>query len=81
MIESGVQLGLTHQQAETAAVQSGLGALTMASRSELSVIELKAQVTSPNGTTHQALESFTDNNLKTLVDEAMQAAARKAANY
>ena len=81
MIESGVQLGLTHQQAKTAAVQSGLGALTMASRSELSVIELKAQVTSPNGTTHQALESFTDNNLKTLVDEAMQAAARKAANY
>jgi pyrroline-5-carboxylate reductase len=81
MIESGVQLGLTHQQAENAAVQSGLGALTMASTSDLSVVELKAQVTSPKGTTQQALDSFASSQLRAVVNDAMQAAARKAANY
>lgn len=80
MIESGQKLGLTYQQAEAAAMQSGIGALTMASTSALSVVELKEQVTSPNGTTHQALASFADNNLKAVVDDAMQAAAKKAAN-
>jgi len=81
MIESGQRLGLTYPQAKTAAMQSGIGALTMALTSELSVVELKEKVTSPKGTTHQALESFTENNLKAVVDNAMQAAATKAANY
>ncbi len=81
MIESGQKLGLTYQQAEVAAMQSGVGALTMALNSALSVVELKEQVTSPNGTTHQALASFADNNFKAVIDDAMQAAAKKAANY
>ena len=62
-------------------MQSGVGALTMALNSALSVVELKEQVTSPNGTTHQALASFADNNFKAVINDAMQAAAKKAANY
>jgi pyrroline-5-carboxylate reductase len=81
MIETGEKLGLTHQQAQTAAVQSGMGALTMALRSGLSVTELKDKVTSPNGTTQQALDSFAQSNLKKIVNDAMHAAAHKAANY
>jgi pyrroline-5-carboxylate reductase len=81
MIESGITLGLTYQQAKTAAIQSGVGALTMAATSELSVVELKDKVTSPKGTTHQALESFANSQLKAVVNDAMEAAAKKAANY
>ncbi|WP_077284178.1 pyrroline-5-carboxylate reductase [Cognaticolwellia aestuarii] len=80
MIESGEKLGLTYKQAEAAAMQSGIGALTMASSSASSVVELKEQVTSPNGTTHQALVSFANNNFKDIVYQAMQAAANKAAS-
>jgi len=81
MIESGKKLGLSHQQAQTSALQSGMGALTMALTSEMSVTELKNKVTSPNGTTQQALDSFSINNLTHIVNDAMQAAAQKAANY
>lgn len=80
MIEAGEKLGLSYQQAEAAAMQSGMGALTMASSSASSVVELKEQVTSPNGTTHQALVSFESNDLKGVVYQAMQAAANKAAS-
>ncbi|SEL49883.1 pyrroline-5-carboxylate reductase [Colwellia chukchiensis] len=81
MIASAQKLGLSYQDAKTAALQSGMGALTMAAQSPLSVVELKEQVTSPNGTTHQALASFADNNLKLVVEQAMHAAAKKAASY
>ncbi len=81
MIESAKTMGLSEQQAKNSVLQSGLGALTMALNSDLDVTELRRQVTSPNGTTHQAIESFLSNDISAVVDQAMQAAAQKAANY
>ena len=81
MIESAEAMGLSEQQAKNSVLQSGLGALTMALNSDLDVTELRRQVTSPNGTTHQAIESFLNNDISAVVNQAMQAAALKAANY
>jgi pyrroline-5-carboxylate reductase len=81
MIASAKKMGLSQQQAEDSVLQSGLGALTMALNSDLNVTELRNQVTSPNGTTHQAIQSFIQNDISLVVNDAMQAAAKKAANY
>ncbi len=81
MIESAKKMGLSQQQAEKSVLQSGLGALTMAFNSDQNVAELRDQVTSPNGTTHQAIQSFLENDISLVVDQAMQAAANKVSNY
>jgi pyrroline-5-carboxylate reductase len=81
MIASAKKLGLSEQQAKDSVLHSGFGALTMALNSNLDVATLRKQVTSPNGTTHQAIESFMQNDIDLLVNQAMQAAADKAAHY
>ncbi|WP_371378019.1 pyrroline-5-carboxylate reductase [Thalassotalea aquiviva] len=78
MVESGVNLGLSKEDAKQAALQTGLGSMMMAMESEHSLTELRQQVTSPNGTTEQAILSFQQDGLSHLVDKAMQAAANKA---
>ncbi|SFV83056.1 Pyrroline-5-carboxylate reductase [hydrothermal vent metagenome] len=50
----------------------------MASNSEDSAHELRTKVTSPNGTTQAAIESFQDQNFEMLVSHAMRAAFDRA---
>lgn len=74
LIEAGTKLGLDEQSASLLAKQTALGAAEMAMRSEHDVSTLRRQVTSPGGTTEQAIQTFTDHNLKDLVFQAVQAA-------
>ena len=73
MIDSGVALGLDKEQASALAMQTMLGAATMAMGSEDSPSELRRKVTSPNGTTQAAVESMQGNEIGRQIGEAMQA--------
>lgn len=73
MIDSGVALGLDKEQASALAMQTMLGAATMAMGSMDSPSELRRKVTSPNGTTQAAVESMQGNEIGRQIGEAMQA--------
>jgi len=55
-----------------------LGAARMASEGELDPATLRKNVTSPAGTTEAALNNFSHNNFKNIVQDAMQAASDRA---
>ncbi len=70
--EAGEDLGLTRETAQLLAKQTALGAASMALNSD--VVQLRAQVTSKAGTTEQAILSFQQNGLASLLEKATQAA-------
>jgi len=72
------QLGFSPEQAKQMVSQTALGAATMASQTELSFEQLRAQVTSKGGTTHQAIETFKQHDLESTVKAAMMAAIARA---
>ncbi len=81
MIEGAKDMGLTDTQAQQLVLQTALGAATMAhqgaqaeTKTRQTPKQLREAVTSPNGTTQRALESFADDNYKTIVKKAMHAA-------
>ncbi len=78
MIAAGEKLGLDAKTATLLTVQTALGAAKMAIESQSSPAELRAQVTSPNGTTEKAIQSFEQNKLSDVVLSAMQAAQNRA---
>jgi pyrroline-5-carboxylate reductase len=77
MINAGVALGLEESIAKTFALQTCQGALKLAEKSNLSLTELRTQVTSPGGTTAAAL-SVLDKHLQQLVLAAMNAAKSRS---
>ena len=78
MIDSGVAQGLTRDTATTLAFQTAYGAAKLAKNSDVDVAELRRRVTSPNGTTHEAITSFEKNGFRAIVDEAMVACADRS---
>ena len=79
MIDAGKALGLDAQTATSMATQTALGASRMALESDVDLVELRRRVTSPGGTTERAVESFESAGLRSVVHDAMQAAAQRAA--
>jgi pyrroline-5-carboxylate reductase len=78
MTNAGIALGLDEKTAQTLSIQTALGASMMADNSDHSPKELRANVTSPNGTTQAAIESFQDQNFEMVVAHAMRAAFDRA---
>jgi pyrroline-5-carboxylate reductase len=78
MAEAGGKLGLSSEVAQKLALQTAFGAAKLALNSDVDAAELRRRVTSPNGTTEQAILSFQNNNFAAIVDEAMQACAKRA---
>ena len=74
MIDAGVGLGLTRDIATELAVQTVLGAATMASATGEHPTLLRERVTSPGGTTAAALAAFEDSGLRAAFAKAMRAA-------
>ena len=73
MIDAGKKLGLSDEVATQLTLQTALGAAKMASSSDVDPGELRRRVTSPNGTTEQAIKRFIDGGLPELVDTALKA--------
>ncbi len=78
MIEAGMKLGVSRDIATQLVIQTALGAATMAKHSDVDVAELRRRVTSPGGTTEQALLAFENGGLRDLVETAMQACKAQA---
>ena len=78
MIAAGEQMGLDNKTATLLTVQTALGAAKMALESHTPPAQLRAQVTSPNGTTERAIQTFEQHHLRETVLTAMQAAQQRA---
>lgn len=76
--DAGKKLGLPADSARRLALQTAYGAASMARESEFEPAELRRRVTSPNGTTERAINSFEDDGLRRLFENATQACATRA---
>ena len=74
MVEAGKKLGLSEETAKELTLKTALGAATMASQSRDTPAQLRKKVTSPNGTTEKAINSFIDQDLSKMVETALKAA-------
>lgn len=74
MIEAGKELGLTEDEATQLTLQTALGSAQMAITSDDSAATLRKKVTSPGGTTEQALLTFEEGDLRGLFKSALTAA-------
>lgn len=78
LVSSATLLGLPEEQATRLATQTCLGAGKMLVESSDEPSQLRKNVTSPNGTTHAALQTFESLGLKEIVDKSVKAAATRA---
>jgi pyrroline-5-carboxylate reductase len=78
MIKAGVLQGLDPETAKQLTLQTALGAATLAAKSEDAPAELRRKVTSPHGTTEQAILSFQKNGFEEIVQQALDAAQRRS---
>ena len=79
MEKAGVKLGLSAETARLLTLETAFGAAKMALESRLDAGELRRQVTSPGGTTEQALEVLMDKGgLEGLFEQALAAAKRRS---
>jgi pyrroline-5-carboxylate reductase len=78
MIEAGVAMGLTAEQAHRLASKTALGAARMLLAGTDSPEELRRKVTTPNGTTHAAIVRMEEGGLGRIIQEAVKAAERRS---
>lgn len=78
MIKAGTAMGLTQEDAAALTLQTALGAASMAAQGGVSPTELRARVTSPNGTTHAAITSLQQSGFGDIVAKGMIACRERA---
>ena len=74
MIDGAIALGLSQADATTLTIQTIVGAAKLLDQSGDTPTTLREKVTSPNGTTFAALNSFNDSDISGVVAKAMKAA-------
>ena len=79
MIDAGVGLGLTRATATLLAAQTIRGARVLLTDSGLSPVDLRAAVTSPAGTTAEAVRELEANGFRHAFYEALRANASASA--
>lgn len=72
------QLGLPEETAKILTLQTAYGATRMAMESEHDVVKLRQQVTSPGGTTEQAIRVFEEENIHALCLKVLSAAQHRS---
>lgn len=77
MIRAGTALGLRPEDAKALTLQTALGAATMATKGNAPE-DLRARVTSPNGTTYAAIVSMQENGFGDVIAKAMTACRDRA---
>lgn len=78
LIESAEQAGLPSDVAKQLAIDTCEGAAKLMHSSEHSIEQLIKNITSPGGTTEQALLSFQNDQLPNIIDNAFQAALKRS---
>jgi pyrroline-5-carboxylate reductase len=74
MEKTAIELGLNAETAQLLVQQTALGAAKIALESQESPQTLRQRVTSPNGTTQKAIETFQEGGFEALVSKALHAA-------
>jgi pyrroline-5-carboxylate reductase len=78
MQDAAMEMGIDAETARQLTCQTALGAAELAGTSSATTAELRRQVTSPGGTTEQALNQFEEGGLRELVNRALVAAQRRS---
>ena len=78
MENAATEMGLTGDQARLLTIETAVGAAKMALLSSSDPAALRKQVTSPGGTTEQALNTFMQGNMDKLIRAAMEAAKQRS---
>ncbi|MBI4339737.1 MAG: pyrroline-5-carboxylate reductase [Chloroflexi bacterium] len=78
LIDAGVYMGMSRDMARTLAVQTVLGSARLAQESVVHLAELRDMVTSPGGTTAEALRVFEEGGFRATVLRAVIAAHDKS---
>ena len=78
MLEAAIREGLPRHAATTLVEQTIRGAGMLMAQVELSPAELRAQVTSPGGTTAAAIHLLEERGFRALVEDAVRAAAERS---
>ena len=78
MTQAGINNGLDPTVADILTRQTLLGASTLLAKSGTSPEELRASVTSPNGTTAAAISELQSNDFLSLIDKAISAATDRS---
>lgn len=78
MIAAGVKQGLPETLARQLTIETALGAATLAQAEPEGPAVLRQRVTSPKGTTEQAVLSFDRDDLRSVVERAMEQCAQRS---
>jgi pyrroline-5-carboxylate reductase len=78
MVDGAVDAGLTRDQAETLVLQTFYGSAKYASQSDKDLAALRAQVTSPAGTTAAGLRALEQHGVRAAIANAVRAAHERA---
>ena len=78
IVAAGMDLGLDQKTAVALTLQTAIGAAELAERSELPISTLRENVTSPGGTTEQALLALQSHQFDEIITHAVQACAERA---
>lgn len=76
--KAAIELGLAKQDANLLTLQTALGSAQMAIKEEKTLAELRQQVTSPGGTTEQALKFLKNSQFSEMVKKALKEAKNRA---
>ncbi len=79
LIDAAVHLGFSRQDARELVMQTMLGSVLLARDTPRHPAELRNMVTSPNGTTAEALYELEKGSLRTILSKAVYAAYQKTA--
>ena len=78
MIDAGVHIGLTREMSQKLVVQTVLGSAVLAKDTSKHPAELRNMVTSPGGTTAEAVLMLEKEGFRSAIINAVIAAYRKA---
>ncbi|MDO4770105.1 MAG: pyrroline-5-carboxylate reductase dimerization domain-containing protein, partial [Brachymonas sp.] len=78
LIQGGMELGLSRDQAKQLAVQTFAGAVALMEQSDESPEVLRQRVTSKGGTTHEAISNMQAQRVPEHIVEAVHACHRRA---
>ncbi len=78
LIDAGVHMGFSRRDAERLVLQTVRGSVDFARQSGMHQAELRNQVTSPGGTTAEALYKLEKGGMRTVLSQAVYAAYRRS---
>ena len=78
LVDAAVHLGFSRRQARLLVIQTVLGSVKMAQQSDLHLAQLRNMVTSPGGTSAEAIYQLEKGGMRTVLSKAIWAAYKKS---